>query len=243
MNKSVIYIVGATVLVGGAYLFLKNKKAKDLAKLDEIGGTTPSGTTTNLSTTSDGVSPSDASINLSNAVVLVPKRMDLYRKTRNEYGYKIWGAKLVEIDKKLANLGYKVDANGLLVKIVVDINLGEAILILQERRRLPNTKDSDAQRKTLDQKLANLGYKVGNFGQLVKITSSSLSTTTDGVNTTDANVNLANANLLLPQRMDLYRKTRVEFGYKIWGAKLVEIDKKLANLGYKVDANGQLVKI
>jgi LPXTG-motif cell wall-anchored protein len=37
MNKNLIYIVGATVLVGGgAYLFLKNKKAKDLAKLDEL---------------------------------------------------------------------------------------------------------------------------------------------------------------------------------------------------------------
>jgi hypothetical protein len=183
MNKSVIYIVGATVLVGGAYLFLKNKKAKDLAKLDEIGEATPSGTTSNLSTTSDGVTPSDASINLSNAVVLVPQRMDLYRKTRNEknLGYKQLLAKLVEIDKKLANLGYKVDANGLLIKI--------------------------------------------------------------GANSSDANVNLANANLLFPQRMDLYRKTRVEFGYKLLGAKLVEIDKKLANLGYKVDANGQLVKI
>ena len=56
MNKSVIYIVGATVLVGGgAYLFLKNKKKKDLSaladieKLTEIGnlqpttGGTPSG--------------------------------------------------------------------------------------------------------------------------------------------------------------------------------------------------------
>jgi predicted phage-related endonuclease len=48
--KNVLYIVGATVLVGGgAYLFLKNKKAKDLSKLADfqkesgaiLGGTAP----------------------------------------------------------------------------------------------------------------------------------------------------------------------------------------------------------
>ena len=117
MNKNVIYIVGATVLVGGAYLFFKNKKAKDLAKLDEIGGATPSGTTSNLSNTSDGVSPSDASINLSNAVALVPKRMELYNYVTTKFFGKEKMPKLVEIDKKLANLGYKVDANGQLVKI------------------------------------------------------------------------------------------------------------------------------
>ena len=77
MKNSVIYIVGATVLVGGAYLFLKNKKAKDLAELDTLGRTTSGGTTSDLSTTSDGVAPSDANINLSNAVVLMGKIKDL----------------------------------------------------------------------------------------------------------------------------------------------------------------------
>jgi hypothetical protein len=135
-----------------------------------------------LSNTSDGVSPSDASINLSNAVVLVPKRMDLYEKSKvKSFAQKDFILQLAELDKKLATLGYKVDNTGLLIKI--------------------------------------------------------------GVNSSDANVNLANANLLFPKRMDLYRKTRKEFGLKIWGAKLVEIDKKLANLGYKVDATGTLVKI
>ena len=61
MNKSVIYIVGATVLVGGgAYLFLKNKKKKDLLKLaeveklaeiDKLGGTTSGGTTSGVTAT------------------------------------------------------------------------------------------------------------------------------------------------------------------------------------------------
>ena len=126
MNKSVIYIVGATVLVGGAYLFLKNKKAKDLAKLDEIGGTTPSGTTTNLSTTSDGVAPSDANLNLTNATLLVAQRVDLKKKINQKCGFadpkcinerNNAKTQLVELDKKLATLGYKVDAVGQLVKI------------------------------------------------------------------------------------------------------------------------------
>ena len=151
MNKSVTYIVGATVLVGGAYLFLKNKKAKDLAKLDEIGGATPSGTTSggttsSLSNTSDGVTPSDANLNLANATILATQRKTL-NATANKsclglssnttiggFGtgtpfFNIGASsscnaeklvaknKLIELDKKLATLGYKVDAIGQLVKI------------------------------------------------------------------------------------------------------------------------------
>jgi hypothetical protein len=171
MNKTLIYIVGGTVLVGGAYLFLKNKKEKDLSKLAEIGGTTSGGTTTGgtksggtttggtksggtttggttsggtkppLSTVSDGVSPSDANLNLANATVLVGQRAILVAKTKqrcvhiSNYGFG-WGQtrndpnydqcnsaklgaikQLPELDKKLATLGYKVDAIGQLVKI------------------------------------------------------------------------------------------------------------------------------
>jgi len=58
MNKSVIYIVGATVLLGGgAYLFLKNKKKKDLSKLAELGGATTGGATPS-GTTPSGTTPS-----------------------------------------------------------------------------------------------------------------------------------------------------------------------------------------
>jgi hypothetical protein len=131
MNKSVIYIVGATVLVGGAYLFLKNKKAKDLSTLAELGGATPSGATTggttlSLSTTSDGVAPSDANLNLTNATLLVGQRADLKKKINQKCGFadpkcinerNNAKTQLVEIDKKLATLGYKVDAIGQLVKI------------------------------------------------------------------------------------------------------------------------------
>ena len=158
MKNSVIYIIGATVLVGGAYLFLKNKKAKDLAELDKLGGTTPSGTTPSgttpsgttsggttsggatppLSTTSDGVSPSDANINLANAnnLASVIKAIDIEFNTpfkgqktiswnsfdTKEYSdYKrmirTYSIRRNEKVSELAKLGYKVDAIGNLVKI------------------------------------------------------------------------------------------------------------------------------
>ena len=155
MKNSIIYILGATVLVGGAYLFLKNKKAKDLAELDTLGGTTPSGTTPSgttpdgttspLSTATDGVAPSDANLNLANATVEAGKRAILvstanksclglydsriggmmsgrpsdYNKAYDDCTFEKINAKrqLVELDKKLAGLGYKVDAIGQLVKI------------------------------------------------------------------------------------------------------------------------------
>ena len=147
MNKSLIYIVGGTVLVGGAYLFLKNKKAKDLAKLDELGGTTSGGTTSggttpSLSNTSDGVAPSDANINLANATILVAE----IKAIDKEYNTAFRGEKYVKHSgfittqrtpeynaytlmratykqrreakvSELAKLGYKVDATGTLVKI------------------------------------------------------------------------------------------------------------------------------
>jgi hypothetical protein len=130
MNKSVIYIVGATVLVGGAYLFLKNKKAKDLSTLAELGGATPSGTTpsgtTPSGTTSDGVAPSDANLNLTNANNLLVKIANLKKIITRPCGFA--DAKCINeknnakkqlpiIESQLATLGYKVDAIGQLVKI------------------------------------------------------------------------------------------------------------------------------
>jgi len=154
MNKNVIYIVGATVLVGGAYLFLKNKKAKDLAELDKLGGTTPSGTTPSgttpsgttppLSTTSDGVSPSDANINLTNANNLASELKAIVKEGNTPFkgektvrGCSMYSPTLCRTSEykeyeqmqttytrrrdakvsELAKLGYKVDAIGNLVKI------------------------------------------------------------------------------------------------------------------------------
>lgn len=116
-------------------------------------GTTPSGTapsgggtTPNLSTQSDGVSPSDANINLANATVLVAERKNLVTATKKfclgsggvnySGGFGLQGQmsssatiakcesskqlakkQLVELDAKLAKLGYKVDTTGSLVRI------------------------------------------------------------------------------------------------------------------------------
>jgi len=105
MNKNVIYIVGATVLLGGgAFLFLKNKKKKDLLKLAEaekiaeidkqLGGTTSGGTTsggttsggtTSGGTTSGGTKPNfvinSASYGEGNKKIDVKKNLEDLLKT------------------------------------------------------------------------------------------------------------------------------------------------------------------
>ena len=111
-------------------------------------GTTPSGTapsgggtTPNLSTQSDGVSPSDANINLANATILVAeiKAIDKEYNTPFRGQQKIIGCVSISCDTpeykkyklmratykvrrepkvtELAKLGYKVDATGTLVRI------------------------------------------------------------------------------------------------------------------------------
>ena len=169
-TTNVIILVGVLGVGGvGAYMFLKNKKAQDallsgsLPATNQGGATTPSGTTTPtggattttptgggattppLSTTSDGVSPSDANLNLANATVLVAERKGLVARakasclsqpTLSSGGFvsgttmsaagisascqasrELAKKQLVELDAKLAKLGYKVDATGTLVKV------------------------------------------------------------------------------------------------------------------------------
>jgi|LauGreSuBDMM15SN_2_FD.fasta_scaffold300841_2 hypothetical protein len=160
----------------GAYMYMKNKQAQDalltgsLPATNQGGGfvntpttsgtptttTTPTGgsttsptggaTTPPLSTTSDGVSPSDANLNLANATVLVAERKGLVARANASllgsvrggisFGGGLMGGmntgavdinkaaakqlakqQLVELDAKLAKLGYKVDATGSLVKV------------------------------------------------------------------------------------------------------------------------------
>ena len=162
-TSNVIILVGVLGVGGvGAYMFLKNKKAQDallsgsLPATNQGGATTPSGTTTSgttpsgtapqLSTTSDGVSPSDANLNLANATVLVADRKGLVARAKASclrsvqggisFGGGLIGSmntggsdmkcvtsrelakkQLVELDANLAKLGYKVDATGALVKV------------------------------------------------------------------------------------------------------------------------------
>jgi hypothetical protein len=164
-TKNVIILVGVLGVGGvGAYMYMKNKQAQDALLTGSLpatnqGGATTSGTTTSgnttsgtttsgtttsggntppLSTTSDGVNPSDANVNLANATILVGQRQILVEKTKEKAPPKPIGSmsigttmqqlswvsrvavakkQLVELDAQLAKLGYKVDATGALVRI------------------------------------------------------------------------------------------------------------------------------
>jgi len=163
-STNVIILVGVLGVGGvGAYMYMKNKQAKDallsgsLPATNQGGATTPSGTTTPtggattttptgggattppLSTVSDGVSPSDANLNLANATILVAERATLQTKikaplpkmqdsTSGSYKVKpeytralsfraLAQQQLIALDANLAKLGYKVDATGALVKV------------------------------------------------------------------------------------------------------------------------------
>jgi len=162
MNTTNVILVGV-IGVGavGAYMYMKNKQAQNalltgsLPATNQGGATTPSGTTTSgttpsgtapqLSTTSDGVSPSYDNLNLSNATVLVADRKTLVSASKKSclsqptlssggfisgttmsvgaFGASCQASRelakkqLVELDSKLAKLGYKVDATGSLVRI------------------------------------------------------------------------------------------------------------------------------
>jgi hypothetical protein len=167
MQTKYIILLGV-VGVGGvvAYMYMKNKEAQNalltgsLPATNQGGATTPSGTTTPtggattttptggsttppLSTTSDGVSPSDANVNLANATILVAeiKAIDKEYATPFKGERKIIGSTGFGITNEtpeykaynrmratykirrepkvtaLAKLGYKLDAIGSLVRI------------------------------------------------------------------------------------------------------------------------------
>lgn len=73
MKNSILYIVGAIALLGGgAFLFLKNKKAKDLLKLKDLaldkldGTTTPSTNPSTSPSTSTSTPPSSSETSYNN---------------------------------------------------------------------------------------------------------------------------------------------------------------------------------
>jgi hypothetical protein len=153
MKNSVIYIVGGTVLVGGAYLFLKNKKAKDLSKLAEIGGTTPSGTTpsgtTPSGTTSGGTTPS----------ITEPVKVD---KDLNLDAYNLQRVleQLKDIDNERKNQPKKV--------AFTSNDTAGYKLWIDWYNRIGSTTAYEKRRKPLLETLAKLGYKFEN-GLLIKI--------------------------------------------------------------------------
>ena len=150
MNKSVIYIVGATILVGGAYLFLKNKKAKDLSKLAEMGGTTPSGTTSS-GTTPSGTTPSGITPNITEPVK-IDKDVNL-----DAYNIQQLLEQLKELENKRKNPPTKQNASGVTTKEWWNWYFS-----------VGRQAEYDKARKPILDKLAKLGYKFDN-GLLVKI--------------------------------------------------------------------------
>ena len=173
MKNSVIYIVGATVLGGGAYLFLKNKKAKDLSKLAEIGGATTGGTTlggtTSGGTTPSGTTPSGTTSILTTPSITEPVKID---KDLNLDTYNLQNTleeyKKFEEDLKkrpqLFNSRGSTNSVGLYDERTDPRNkefwlwwdkIGSPFIYLNKRQ-------------DLDKRLAKLGYKYDN-GLLVKI--------------------------------------------------------------------------
>ena len=153
MKNSVIYIVGGTVLVGGAYLFLKNKKAKDLAKLDEIGGATTGGTTPS-GTTASGTTPS-----LTTPSITEPVKID---KDLNLDAFNLQRVleQLKDLDNERKNAPKKVS--------FMSNDTAGYKLWIDWYNRIGSTTAYEKRRKPLLETLAKLGYKFEN-GLLIKI--------------------------------------------------------------------------
>jgi hypothetical protein len=153
-NVILVGVLGVSAV--GAYMFFTRKQRKtamlqqkglEIVNIGSTTQTTPSSTTTSggstiptLATQSDGVSPSDANINLTNATFLVAE----IKAIDKEYSTPFNGNKLVVGDPNwrntkeydaylqmqrtykirrepkitaLAKLGYKLDATGTLIRI------------------------------------------------------------------------------------------------------------------------------
>jgi LPXTG-motif cell wall-anchored protein len=123
MNKSVLYIVGAVALLGGgAFLFLRNKKAKDKLKLADLQSLTTGVATTGASSTpkTEPVVKTFTDKELKEIQVLRDVILfDMQRKGT----YRTSGSRdAVQSDinqnlEKLKVLGYTLDLNNNLVKV------------------------------------------------------------------------------------------------------------------------------
>ena len=155
MNKNVIYIVGATVLGGGAYLFLKNKKAKDLAELDKLGGTTSSGATSS-GTTSGGTTSSGTTSGGITPKITEPVKID---KDLNldAYNLQVILEQLKELENKRKNPPRKENASGVTTNEYWNWYFS-----------VGRQAEYDKKRQPILDKLAKLGYKFEN-GLLIKI--------------------------------------------------------------------------
>jgi hypothetical protein len=153
MKNSVIYIVGATVLGGGAYLFLKNKKAKDLSKLAEIAGATTGGTTSG-GTTPSGTTPSGTTPSITEPVK-VDKDLNL-----DAYNLQKVLEQLKELENEYKNQPKKVS--------FTSNDTAGYKLWIDWYNRIGSPTAYGKRRKPYLETLAKLGYKFEN-GLLIKI--------------------------------------------------------------------------
>ena len=131
MKNIILYIFGAVVLLGGgAFLFLKNKKSKDTAKLEElaelakatVGGVTGEATT-GATTPQAPATPTEKPIS-ADILLAVAKLKDAIIsdiQKRNSYSKASSRANVqAQIDEKIStlnNYGFSLDTNNQLIKI------------------------------------------------------------------------------------------------------------------------------
>jgi len=156
MNKSIIYIVGATVLVGGAFLFLKNKKKKDADKLAELGGATTGGTTSSGATTTGATTTGGTTSGGITPSITEPVKID---KDLNLDAFNLQKIlkELEDLEKRRKSPPKKENASGVTTKEWWNWYFS-----------VGRQAEYDKARKPILEKLAKLGYKYEN-GLLVKI--------------------------------------------------------------------------
>lgn len=132
MRNSILYIVGAVVLLGGgAFLFLKSKKTKDTAKLEElaelakatVGGDTTGGATTGATTPQAPATPTEKPISADDLLAVAKLKDAIISDIRTRNSYKKASSRAnvqAQIDEKLEALkgyGFGMDTNNQLIKI------------------------------------------------------------------------------------------------------------------------------
>lgn len=135
MRNSILYIVGAVVLLGGgAFLFLKSKKTKDTAKLEglaelakeTVGGVTgeaTTGATTGATTPNAPATPTEKPISADDLLAVAKLKDAIISDIRTRNSYKKASSRAnvqAQIDEKLETLkgyGFGMDTNNQLIKI------------------------------------------------------------------------------------------------------------------------------
>ena len=122
MKNSILYIVGAVALLGGgAFLFLKNKKAKDASKLLDLQKATE---VAQVKAEAEAeAKPTEKPISADDLLVVSKLKDAIISDIRTRNSYKKASSRAnvqAEIDKKIETLkgyGFGMDTNNQLIKI------------------------------------------------------------------------------------------------------------------------------